>query len=125
MDKDLEELVGSWLVLPDVAARLGILDRAVRTMVRERRLVALRRPDDQVLVVPEAFFVPDPDAPGNDHLLPSLRGSLTQLRDSGYADAEAVKWLFTPDEAIGDTPIGALRAGRVTTVRRAAQSLAF
>ncbi|GMA31471.1 Rv2175c family DNA-binding protein [Litorihabitans aurantiacus] len=123
--QDFEGLVPAWLHLPDVAARIGVADRQVRSMVREGRLLAFRVGDNRALAVPADFLVPDPDRPGLDHVLPALRGSLTQLADAGYDDVETLRWLFTPEESLEQAPIEALRAGRVTTVRRAAQGLAF
>lgn len=94
-------------------------------MVRDHRLLAFRVGENQALAVPEDFLVADPDAPGMEHVLPALRGSLTQLADAGYDDVESLRWLYTPEDSLGDTPIAALRGGRVATVRRAAQGLAF
>ena len=94
-------------------------------MVRERKLLAFRVGENKALAVPEAFLAPDPDRAGHEQVLVSLRGSLTQLSDAGYSELETLRWLFTPEETLEATPIEALRSGRVATVRRAAQALAF
>lgn len=125
MDREWEGLVPAWVYLPDVAARLGVADRQVRSMVREGKLLAFRVGENRALAVPEAFLAPDPDQPGREQVLVPLRGSLTQLSDAGYDELETLRWLFTPEESLGMTPIEALRSGRVATVRRAAQALAF
>lgn len=125
MENEWERLVASWVFVPDLAQRLGVKDRQVRSMVRDRRLLAFRVGKNGALAVPEDFLVPDPDSPGGVHVLPSLRGSLTQLADSGYDELETLRWLYTYEESLDATPIAALRSGRVATVRRAAQALAF
>lgn len=125
MDQEWEGLVPAWVFLPDVATRLGIADRQVRSLVRDGKLLAFRVGANRALAVPEDFIVADPDNPGQEHVLPALRGSLTQLADSGYDDVETLRWLYTHEESLESTPIAALRSGRVATVRRAAQGLAF
>ena len=57
--------------------------------------------------------------------LPELAGTVTLLRDAGYADEEALVWLFTPDPTLPGSPVEAMRAGRKTEIRRRAQALAF
>ena len=47
------------------------------------------------------------------------------LKDSGFTDEEAMRWLLEPEESIGIPPIEALRAGRKAEVRRVAQALGF
>ncbi|HCX85432.1 MAG TPA: transcriptional regulator [Micrococcales bacterium] len=125
MEREWEELVTAWVPVPDVARRIGVVDRQVRSMIKERRLLAFKVGPNAATCVPEDFLVPDPDEPGQEQILPSLRGSLTQLADSGYDELETLRWLYTPEESLGATPIAALRSGRVATVRRAAQGLAF
>jgi len=115
---DLEALVGTWLPLPDVAERLGIEVGKVRRLIQDRDLVAVRVGERKVLCIPEAFVT-------DGQALPELRGTLTVLADSGYSDAEALRWLFTPDETLPGTPVVALREGRKTEIRRRAQALAF
>ncbi|PWD49843.1 transcriptional regulator [Serinibacter arcticus] len=125
MDREWEGLVPAWVFLPDVATRLGVPDRQVRSLVRDGRLLAFRVGENKALAVPEAFLAPDPERPGHDEVLVPLRGSLTQLADSGYNELETLRWLFTVEETLGEAPIDALRSGRISTARRAAQGLAF
>ena len=115
---DLDQLVGPWLTIPDVAERLGVDVGQVRRLVRDRYLVAVRRGDPKVLSVPEALL-------NDGQTIPELRGTLTVLADSGYDDVAALQWLFEPDDSLPGTPIEALRAGRKTEIRRRAQALAF
>jgi hypothetical protein len=115
---DLDQLVGHWLTLPDVAEQLGVDVGRVRRLVQDRYLVAIRRGDPKVLSVPAALL-------HQGQPLPELPGTLTVLADSGFDDAAALQWLFTPDDSLPGTPIDALRAGRKTEIRRRAQALAF
>ncbi len=115
---DLDQLVGQWLTLPDVADRLGLDVGKVRRLVRDRYLVAVRRGERNVPSVPAALLE-------GGQPLPELRGTLTVLADAGFDDAAALQWLFTPDDSLPGTPIEALRGGRKTEIRRRAQALAF
>ena len=115
---DLDTLVSEWLTLPDLAELLGLDVGKVRRLLQDGALVGVRRGERNVFAVPAAFVADG--AP-----LPELRGTLTVLRDSGYDDESAVRWLFTPDDSLPGTPVDALRAGRKTEVRRRAQALAF
>lgn len=129
---DLDALVGEWLPLPDVAERIGRDVGAVRRLVEDRSLLALRRGERGVLSVPAGFLV----RTGDDgwQVVPALPGTLTLLGDAGFSDEAAVRWLFTPDEslrALGTgpvrptTPVEALAAGHKTEVRRRAQAEAL
>jgi len=115
---DLDQLVGPWLTLPDVADQLGIDVGKVRRLVQERDLLAVRRGDPKVLSIPAALL-------HEGQPLPELRGTLTVLADSGFDEVEAMRWLFTPDESLPGTPVDALRAGSKTEIRRRAQALAL
>lgn len=123
---DAMALVAQWVYLPDVAQRIGESDRRVRSMVREQRVLAFRVGPNRALAVPEDMIVVDARAgDGSEEILPSLRGSLIQLSDAGYADLDSLRWLYTQNEELDARPIDALRAGRTSSVRRAAQALAF
>lgn len=114
-NNDLDSLVGEWLPLPDVAEELGLSITAVRGMLAESSLAAIRRGSPAVLSVPAALVRPS--------LLPAFAGTWILLHDSGYSDHEALHWLFTPED--GESPIALLRKGHKTEVRRRAQALAF
>lgn len=114
---EVDRLVGRWLPLPDAAEVLGLPFPKMRRLVDDRAVVALRRGTPRVLSVPEALVVPS--------LLESLAGTLSVLRDSGYGDVEALRWLFTPDDSLGGTPVEQLRLGHKTEIRRRAQALAL
>jgi excisionase family DNA binding protein len=116
---DLDALVGSWLTLPEVAERLGTDLGKVRRMLQEGQLLAVRRGENNSLSVPERLLAPE-------GLLVHLPGTVTVLADAGLSGADAVRWLFTPDDSIvGGSPIEALHSGHKTEVRRRAQALAL
>ena len=115
---DLDQLVGPWLTLPEVAERLGMDVGRVRRLVQDRYLLAVRRGDPKVLSIPEALL-------HDGQPLPELRGTLTVLADSGFDDHSAMGWLCTPDDSLPGTPVDALRAGHKTEIRRRAQALAL
>jgi hypothetical protein len=115
---DLDALVGEWLNLPDVAQRCDVEVSAVRQMLRDQQLLAVRRGERSVLSVPARLL--GPDGP-----LPEMAGTVQVLADSGLDVRDSLLWLFTPDDSIqGGSPIEALHAGHKTEVRRRAQALA-
>jgi hypothetical protein len=115
---DLDDLVGDWLTLPDVAAELQEDVVEVRRMVQDGRLLGVRRGERNVLSVPARLL-------REGGLLPELPGTVVVLSDAGLDVGQALRWLFTPDDSIqGGSPIAALRAGHKTEVRRRAQALA-
>lgn len=115
---ELDALVGEWLTLPDVAERLDVVVTRVHSLVKDRRLIAVRRTDPAVRAVPALFLT-------DEGILDSLRGTLVLLQDARFSDQEALRWLFTPDDSLPGRPIDALRGGHKTEVRRRAQALAW
>ena len=113
---ELQTLVPEWIALPDVADRLGIDASRARQLVAERQILAVRR--DGVLRVPAAFVV-------EGRVLKGLPGLLTVLKDCGFSDAEALRWLFTDDPSLPGSPVQALTENRGTEVKRRAQALAL
>ena len=92
---EIDALVERWLTLPDVAEQIDMPLPKVRQLVREGKLVK------------------------------GLAGALTVLRDAGYSNIEALRWLLTEDDALPGRPVDAMAAGRDTAVKRRAQVLAF
>lgn len=133
----IDALVGDWLSLPVVAERLGTTANSVRNALSDRRIVGMRRGERAVFTIPETFLVPahmsNPanvtpvryTATGDEKIIimPSLKGTIILLGDLGLNDTEIIAWLFTAESSLGETPIAALRAGRKSAVRRAAQGL--
>lgn len=106
----------TWLTVPDLVDLLGLSQGKVRRLIEESALLAIRI--DGVLKVP-ADFVLDGEP------LRDLRGTVIVLRDAGFSDEEAMRWLLEAEDTLGVAPIDALRAGRKSEVRRVAQSLGF
>ena len=105
-----------WLTIPDLTEILGLKVSQVRRLIEDRALLALKV--DGAWKVPEAFIV-------EGEPLTELRGTLIVLGDSGFNDNEAMRWLLSPEESLGVSPIDALKAGRKAEVRRVAQALGF
>jgi hypothetical protein len=112
---DIEDLITDWLNLLEVAERLHVDITKVRQLLRERKLLGVRR--GGVVFVP-AIFV------GDGAILKGLPGTLSLLADCGFSDDEALRWLFT-DDALPGSPVQALAENRGTEVKRRAQALAF
>jgi hypothetical protein len=117
IDPEADALVGNWLSLPEVAERLGIPPGRVKQLLRDRKLLAVTRPEGG-RSVPAAFL-------DGDQVVKGLHGTLTVLFDCGFDEHEALRWLFTADETLPGTPIEALTKHRGTEVNRRAQALAF
>ena len=118
IDPQTDALVGEWLYLPEVAAQLGIPIGRVKQLLRDRRLLAVSRPDGKP-AVPAAFL-------DGDQVVKGLSGTLTLLYDCGFDEHEALRWLFTADDSLpGGTPIEAIMRHRNAEVNRRAQALAF
>jgi hypothetical protein len=117
IDAQADSLVGEWLPLPDVANRLGLPIGRVRQLMRDRKLLAVVRPDG-TLSVPAAFI-------DGTQIVKGLHGTLTLLYDCGFDEPEALRWLFTADETLPGTPIKAIAENRRTEVNRRAQALAL
>jgi hypothetical protein len=114
----LDGLVGEWLALPDVGEALGIGLMKARQLVSDGQLVGVRRGDNNAVYVPAAFVA-------DGVILKHLSGTLNLLRDAGYSDEEAVRWLFTADDSLPGSPVLALQENRATEVKRRAQALGF
>jgi len=115
---ELEELITDWLPIPDVAERLGLPLKKVHSLIDDRTLLAARVGEGNIRCVPSAFLV-------GDHVLDSLKGTISVLTDSRFNDEEILRWLCTEDESLPGRPIDALHAGRKTEIRRRAQALAW
>lgn len=115
---DIDTLVPDWLTLPEVGEKLGLDILKVRQLLRDRQLLAHRRGDNNALYVPAAFL-------RDGAVVKGLAGTLTLLRDSGFDEESALRWLFTPDDSLPGTPVQALQENRMTEIRRRAQALAF
>ena len=117
IDPATDALVGEWLTLPDAADQLGIPLGRVKQLLRDRKLLAVKRPEG-TLAVQAAFL-------DGKQVVKGLCGTLTLLFDCGFDEPDALRWLFTADETLPGTPIDAIVRRRATEVNRRAQALAF
>jgi hypothetical protein len=117
IDPTTDSLVGDWLSLNDVADKLGIPAGRVKQLLRDRKLLAVARPDGKT-AIPAAFI-------DGQQVVKGLPGTLTLLFDCGFDETEALRWLFTADETLPGTPIDAIVRNRGTEVNRRAQAMAF
>jgi Rv2175c C-terminal domain of unknown function len=117
IDPATDALVGEWLTLTDVADQLGIPLGRVKQLLRDRKLLAVKRPEG-TLAVPASFL-------DGKQVVKGLPGTLTLLSDCGFDEPDALRWLFTADETLPGTPIDAIVRRRATEVNRRAQALAF
>lgn len=115
---DLDALISDWLTLPDVALQLDMEISRVRRLVEDGQLIAVRRGDPVVRMVPALMLT-------GDQITPHLGGTITVLRDGGFEDEELLAWLFTEDETLPGRPIDHLRRGQRGEVRRRALALAL
>jgi hypothetical protein len=113
---ELPQQPAGWVTLPDVAEQFEVPVTKVRQMIREGSLLAVRR--DGVLRVPIELVA-------GRNVIKHLPGVLTLLRDAGYNDEEALRWLYTPDDSLPGAPAVALDGDSATEVKRRAQALGF
>lgn len=111
-------LVGEWVTIPDIAEALDLKVTRVHNLISDGTLLSLREPETNVRKVPALFI-------SGDHVLESLKGTLSVLKDAGFSDEEAIVWLYTDDTSLPGRPIDALIDGRKTEIRRRAQALAW
>jgi len=113
---DLPQQPSGWINLPEIAERFDIPVTKVHQMIREGALLAVRRAG--VLYVPAELVA-------GRNVIKHLPGVLTLLRDAGYSDEEALRWLYSPDDTLPGIPAVALDGNGATEVKRRAQALGF
>lgn len=114
----LADLVGEWLEWSQASDLLQVSVSKVRQLIREHQLAA-------VVPVPGAGQRIPAGLIQDGLVVKGVPGVLTVLHDGGYADAEALTWLFTVDDTLPGRPIDALRENRGAEVKRRAQAMAF
>jgi hypothetical protein len=115
---ELDDLATGWLSLPELADQLDVPLQKIRQLVREGKLVTVPHGPNNAQSVPS-------DIVRDGRLVKGLAGALTVLRDAGYSDVEALRWLLTEDDALPGRPVDVMAEGRDTAVKRRAQVLAF
>jgi hypothetical protein len=88
----------------------------VHRLLEDRALLGVKR--SGVLVIPEDFF-------DGAAVVPDLKGTAVVLLDGGFTEEGAIEWLLSAQDALGTSPIDAMKQGRKTEVRRLAQTLAL
>lgn len=110
----ISDQVANWFTIDEAATQLGISASKVRRLIEEYSLFSVRI-DGQPKIPADIIVGKEP--------LSSIRGTLIQLHDLGLSDQEAIEWLYTENEILGELPISALLKGHKAPVRRAAQAL--
>ncbi|MGB3769669.1 MAG: Rv2175c family DNA-binding protein [Rhodococcus sp. (in: high G+C Gram-positive bacteria)] len=105
------------LPLPDAAETLDIAVTRLQQLIREHKLIAVRR--DRIVCVPEKFIGSDGQP------LKHLAGAIAVLLDGGYGHPAILRWLFTPDDSLPGTPVDVLRGDHAREIIRRAQAMAF
>ena len=104
------------LSIADLVERFNASPGRIHRMIEDHALATVRV--DGALRVP-ALFVQ-----GNQPL-PALRGTMLALLDAGFTDEQAIEWVLSENDELGERPIDSLLRGHKAAVRRATQSLAF
>ncbi|MHA3684549.1 Rv2175c family DNA-binding protein [Leucobacter sp. HY1908] len=104
------------LTIADLVERFDASPGRIHRMIEDHQLATVR--------VEGALRIPAEFVQGNQPL-PALRGTLLVLLDAGFANDEAVDWLMTVNDELGERPIDSLSRGNKAAVRRATQGLAF
>jgi hypothetical protein len=105
-----------YVTIPELVERWQTTPSKLRRLIEDHHLAAVRV--EGVLRIPAEFA-------GETEPLVSLRGTLLALHDAGFDDTQAVAWLLSENDELGERPIDSLLAGRKSAVRRATQALAF
>jgi excisionase family DNA binding protein len=113
---DVFQNVTSWLTVPEAAELMEIPLGRVRRLIEDHHLVSVKR--DGVQYIPSEIVV-------DKEPLASLHGTIVVLMDAGFDLDGAVRWLYTVDEVLGQTPMAALVSGKKAEIRRLAQALAL
>jgi excisionase family DNA binding protein len=111
---DSTDSVTNWLSILEAAEALGIPKGKVNRLLEEYSLVAVKK-DGQLMIPAELIVDGEPLAP--------LRGTIILLLDSGYSIEEAVQWLYTHSDVLGQSPLQSLLEGKKAPVRRLAQMI--
>lgn len=110
----MNEQLQEFITVPDVAHILNVSASKVRRLIEDRHLAGIYR--DGVLSIPASFL-------HEGELVTGVRGTLILLEDMGLSIEQAVEWVLTENEELGQAPIAALQQGHKAPVRRAAQVL--
>ena len=110
------ELVENWLSYEQASELLGVSKGKIARLVEDKFLFSVKL--DREPMIPAEIIV-------DGEPLPSIRGTLMVLEDSGFDSNEAAEWMFEHQEELDETPLQSLVRGRKSAVRRLAQALAI
>ena len=116
MSESITAAPAGWVDLPTVSEKLGVSISKVHQMIRDGQLLAVKH--DGIRQVPAELVA-------NGTVLKHLPGVLTLLRDAGYNDEEALRWLYEPDSDLDGNAALGLGGPRAREVKRRAQALGF
>ena len=116
MSESVTAAPSAWVNLPDASEKLGVSISKVHQMIRDGQLLAVKH--DGVRQVPAELVA-------NSTVLKHLPGILTLLRDAGYNDEEALRWLYEPDSDLDGNAALGLGGPRAREVKRRAQALGY
>ncbi|MDQ1179852.1 hypothetical protein QE449_001795 [Rhodococcus sp. SORGH_AS303] len=105
------------IAIPDAAEIMGVPVTKLYQMVREHKLIAVRR--DRVVSIPAKFVGEDGEP------IKYLAGAIAVLLDGGYNHPSILRWLFTPDDSLPGMPADVLRGDHAREIIRRAQAMAF
>jgi excisionase family DNA binding protein len=112
-------VVTEWLSVPECAEALGVSLSRVRELLKEKRLMSVRRGENNAIYIPAGQIMEGETA---RYVLATVHGTALVLADGGFSDDEIVEWLLAPHDELDGTPLDALRAGQRAHVRRLAQT---
>lgn len=112
----LEVSTPQFLTVPDLVELLGEPVSRIHRLLEDHHLAGVKV--DGVLKIPSEFLL-------HGEIISAMRGTMLTLLDAGFSNDEAVRWLLTENDELGERPIDTMRAGHKAAVRRAVQGLAF
>lgn len=112
----LEASAPQYFTVPDLVELFGEPVGRIHRLIEDHYLAGTKV--DGVFKIPAEFVQ-------NDEVIPAMRGTMLTLLDAGFSVDEAVRWLLTDNDELGQRPIDTMRAGHKAAVRRAVQGLAF
>jgi excisionase family DNA binding protein len=108
--------ITEWYTIGEVAELFQVSVGKVRRLIEEHQLFAIRR--DGEPKIPKHIIV-------DGEPLPSVRGTILVLLDSGFSLEQSLEWLYTADDSLPGKPIDFLLKGHKSAVRRLAMSQAL
>jgi hypothetical protein len=86
IDRETEQLIDAWLTLPEVARRLELPIGRTKQLLKDHKLLGVRREGSGGPQVPDVFL-------DGKEVMKGLPGTLPVLQDAGYNDGESLRWL--------------------------------